>query len=1031
MKTEDEEKTREQLTDELAELRKKVAELQVFKFEQDRVLAALRESEKNFRTLTENAADGILIGVGEGATVYANRRIAELTGYSVAELLRTSIKDLAHPDEFEKIIERYRKTLEGKSVPKQYETTVVRKDGKSMPIELAAAKTIWQGQPADLVFLRDITERKRAEDRLTKLNKCLVSFASDPTENINRLVTLCGEQLRGTCALYNRLENGLLHSVGQWNTPQDFISVNKPDGHICFDLIQSDSREVCVIRGLQQTIYAQTDPNVTCYNLKTYIGKGVSFGGTFIGSLCVVYQEDYVPSEDDKNFLGIVASAIGVEERRRHAEEVLRFSRFSVDHAVNTIVWVDHDARFIDINDAFCRSVGYSREELLSMTVHDIDPEYSAEIWPEFCEKLKQSGSLTFESCHRTKEGKTFPVEITANYLEYNGKEYHCSFVRDITERKHAEEEMARVAREWQITFDASYDAIWVLDQDQRVLRSNKTAERFFQRPRNELIGKHCCEIVHGTSQPIPECPLLRARNSLRRESKELQIDKGWFEVTVDPILDAAGQFAGAVHIVSDITERKWAEETLQASKELFEKIFVSQLDAIFLLDAINPPTILDSNPAATEVFGYTREEMVGRTMDFLHVDETTLREFQEHLRSTIAERGLMHLFEFRMRRKDGKVFPTEHSAIPLEDEQGKRIGWVSVVRDITEAKRAKEELMERELFNFALFEYNPIQNIVVDLEGKVTGFNLAKKKSGDRLPNIGDTMYKDYAGKHENDMHGELMKCIQSGEIKEFPEEKYGDRVLSITMSPFPKGAVIISQDITKRKQSEERILTYQEQLHSLASELSLIEERERHSIATELHDNISQTLAITKIKLGMAQEVTSSTDWFGSMNEIGELIDQAIQYTRSLTFELSPPILYELGLEAGIEWLTEQIQEKHGIQIGFEDDRQSKSMSEEIRITLFKATRELLINIVKHAEASKATVSIWREDNSIRIRVEDDGVGFSTSEGKALGKTTGFGLFNIGERIRYFEGDMVIESEPGRGTRVTLSAPLEGKED
>ena len=144
-------------------------------------------------------------------------------------------------------------------------------------------------------------------------------------------------------------------------------------------------------------------------------------------------------------------------------------------------------------------------------------------------------------------------------------------------------------------------------------------------------------------------------------------------------------------------------------------------------------------------------------------------------------------------------------------------------------------------------------------------------------------------------------------------------------------------------------------------------------------------------------------------------------------MTFELSPPILYELGLEAGIEWLTEQIQEKHGIQIGFEDDRQPKPMSEEIRITLFKATKELLINIVKHAQASKAKVSIWREDHSIRIRVEDDGVGFSTPEGKQLRKTTGFGLFNIRERIKYLGGDVVIESEPGRGTRVNLSAPLE----
>jgi PAS domain S-box-containing protein len=130
---------------------------------------------------------------------------------------------------------------------------------------------------------------------------------------------------------------------------------------------------------------------------------------------------------------------------------------------------------------------------------------------------------------------------------------------------------------------------------------------------------------------------------------------------------------------------------------------------------------------------------------------------------------------------------------------------WVII--ESSERKRAEEELRERELFNFALFEYNPIQTVAVDTEGKVTGFNRAKKRSGDRLPNIGDVMYKDYAGKHENDMYGELMKCIRLGEIKEFPEQKYGEKVLSITISPFAKGAVTISQDITELVRAEDEI--------------------------------------------------------------------------------------------------------------------------------------------------------------------------------------------------------------------------------
>jgi signal transduction histidine kinase len=148
-------------------------------------------------------------------------------------------------------------------------------------------------------------------------------------------------------------------------------------------------------------------------------------------------------------------------------------------------------------------------------------------------------------------------------------------------------------------------------------------------------------------------------------------------------------------------------------------------------------------------------------------------------------------------------------------------------------------------------------------------------------------------------------------------------------------------------------------------------------------------------------------------------------------LTFELSPPILYELGLEVALEWLAEQIQEKHGILANFEDDKEPKPLVNDVRVLLFQAVRELLINIVKHAQAHKVKISVRRENNNIKIIIEDDGVGFSTSEGRELGKTTGFGLFSIRERLKIYGGHLEVHSEPGKGTRVTLVAPLDQKEN
>jgi len=139
-------------------------------------------------------------------------------------------------------------------------------------------------------------------------------------------------------------------------------------------------------------------------------------------------------------------------------------------------------------------------------------------------------------------------------------------------------------------------------------------------------------------------------------------------------------------------TARKQAEEALRESQQLLEKTFASLLDAFFIIDT-DTEEIIDCNPAASEIFGYSRQEMLGRMATFLHVDEAAKEEFRRHLYSAIQEEGFLSQVEFKMKRKDGTVFPTEHSVMSLEDEQGKRIGWVSVVRDITERKQAEEAL--------------------------------------------------------------------------------------------------------------------------------------------------------------------------------------------------------------------------------------------------------------------------------------------------------------------------------------------------
>jgi PAS domain S-box-containing protein len=241
-------------------------------------------------------------------------------------------------------------------------------------------------------------------------------------------------------------------------------------------------------------------------------------------------------------------------------------------------------------------------------------------------------------------------------------------------------------------------------------------------------------------------------------------------------------------------------------------------------------------------------------------------------------------------------------------------------------------------------------------------------------------------------------------------------------------KGLLITLRDITERKHTERELIEYQNKLRSLSDELLLTEEEERRRIATDLHDRIGQALAIAKIKLGELRQSISSSVMGEELDAVRKLIEQTILDTRSLTFELSPPVLYEFGFEAAIEWLVEQIHERYGVRIEFQDDGQEKPVAESVRVLLFRSARELLINTVKHAEARTARVWISRSGDTIEFRLEDDGVGFDPSQiNSSIRGTGGFGLFSIRDRLSHIGGDLRIESRRKEGTRVVMTAPVQ----
>lgn len=242
-------------------------------------------------------------------------------------------------------------------------------------------------------------------------------------------------------------------------------------------------------------------------------------------------------------------------------------------------------------------------------------------------------------------------------------------------------------------------------------------------------------------------------------------------------------------------------------------------------------------------------------------------------------------------------------------------------------------------------------------------------------------------------------------------------------------KPYVIVShQDITRRKEAFERNLAYQQQLRAMASELTTLEERQRKQIALELHDVVAQQLTACIFQLGTLQATNDPSEIQSQLQEVRRQLSASIDQIRSLCFDLASPALYELGLEAAVcDFLEERIRKRYRIETVFEDDQQPKPLATEVRTVIYRIIQEVLINVVKHAQASQVTVRLAREDEKIRIEIADNGIGFDcTRLLDDLADSRCLGLFSIRERADYIGGTFHIESSRDGGTRISITAPL-----
>ena len=601
----------------------------------------------------------------------------------------------------------------------------------------------------------------------------------------------------------------------------------------------------------------------------------------------------------------------------------------------------------------------------------------------------------------------------------------------------------------------------------------------------DQLIGRSVKDFIHTQNYELSRQRLQQLRQSKSVPSIEetfIRLDGTVFyaEASAMPIT-YYGKRAILV-VAHDITERKHLELSLKENEEQFRAITESAPEGIVIVD--NDGNILSWSNGARKIFGYTAEEIIGRPASDL-LPAGHYRQSHEHGMEDLHETGhygkMGKVFESVGLRKDGTSFPLEISMSPYETSR-KIYYYAVIIRDVTGRKQTEEELRRHrdhldELVKEKTAELTATnqqlqQQIIecthmaqslrnseeqyrmlvqsansiilrMDKNGVVKFFNefalnyfgfqeeeiLGRSVVGTIVPKTDtlgldlEAMIRDITKHPDHYAMNENENMLRSGERVwiAWTNKAIVDKERNVTE------ILCIGTDITRSKLAEQRLLNYQKQLQSLASELSLAEERERRRIAVDLHDRIAQSMGLARIKIEELSKSGHCANAGQSIAEIRELLDQTIQATRSLTFELCPPVLYELGFETALEWQMEEIRKLYGLTINFENSMNAAPLDDDMRVILFQATRELLVNVAKHAGAKSARVCVEKNGRCIRINVEDDGVGFDMAEAeRRVGKNGGFGLFSIRERLKYLGGSLECDSQQGCGTRISLVAPL-----
>lgn len=540
-----------------------------------------------------------------------------------------------------------------------------------------------------------------------------------------------------------------------------------------------------------------------------------------------------------------------------------------------------------------------------------------------------------------------------------------------------------------------------------------------------------------------------------------------WLHWELWPWHDEAGVVGGIVIAAEDVTGIKRVAKELEESEGYLRQLIATLPGMVWTATPAGDLDFLSQQ--WLDYTGAALETQLGwGFLESVHPDD---RERVVELRQQCLDSKASFHGEYRLRGRDGSYRWFKSRGTPWLDGQGMVTRWLGVVTDIDDLKRVQEALHQSQGRFRALFEQAAVGIARVALDGTWLEVNDALCAivgyGREEMLQMG---FPDMTYTPDLAADLTLYEKLMSGQIPSYTIEKRyickdGSLVwVNLTGSLVrdaggePDYFIAVMEDIQGRKETEaalenahqihleqleklvaERTAALQEahdfleqrvaertaQVRRLAAEVTFVEERERQALARDLHDGLLQLLHVVKIKLGLLEKEVLPPRGKILVEDLDSIIGDACREARSLTSQLSPPILSTLGLPAALGWLCGEIQESYGLEVSCHGEISDPGISLSQSAILFRAARELLINAAKHSGSRTASLELSKEDDILVMAVQDAGMGIKVPE-DALAGTKGFGLASVRERMHFLGGTMSMHTPPGGGVRIVLRMPV-----